>query len=135
METGDLLWSLGGKDSHGNRVQVAGAEWQPEGVCTDNKGYLYISDSGSDNDCVPRIVVVSVADGEVLQSYKPWGKDRFHQWDRLWDIFWVNPCFVVRKDNNILNKAIKPNERFTVTMFNVDEIQTPTQVHRESIMI
>ncbi len=66
MVSGECLWSIGGKDESwdekGLLVKVAGAEWSPYAVCSDNRGRLYVADY--DNT---RIVVVSAASGSVLQ--------------------------------------------------------------------
>ena len=133
VESGELLWSLGGRDNQGNRVPVAGTEWQPDGICTDHHGHLYIADSGATTRCVPRIVIVSVTDGEVLQTYRP-SASLFSKWDQLLDIHWKSPFFIVRKENQ---KASKPNGCFTIIMFQVDEHnQLDTVAHqRESILI
>ncbi len=57
LDSGALLWTVGGAG-----VKVAGAEWDPRGVCTDNRGHLYVADWG--NHCV---IVLSAASGTVLQ--------------------------------------------------------------------
>ncbi len=58
LDSGALLWSVGGKDS------VAGTEWWPKGVCTDNRGRLYVPDITYYSQ---RIIVLSAATGSVLQ--------------------------------------------------------------------
>ncbi len=57
FDSGALLWTVGGTG-----VKVAGAGWDPRGVCTDNRGHLYVADWG--NHCV---IVLSAASGSVLQ--------------------------------------------------------------------
>ncbi len=64
MDSGSLLWSVGGEDESGQQVKVVGAEWEPRGVCCDNKGRLYVADWKWGNN---RIIVFSVASGSVLQ--------------------------------------------------------------------
>ncbi len=62
LDSGELLWSVGGKDKRWLQVNVAGTEWVPKGVCGDNRGRLYVADY--DNH---RIIVLSAASGSVLQ--------------------------------------------------------------------
>ena len=65
LDSGELLWTLGGLDEWGEPLKVAGAHWAPQGVCSDNRGRLYVADFG-DN----RIIVLSAASGSVLQEIK-----------------------------------------------------------------
>ncbi len=51
------LWVVGGPS-----IKVAGAEWSPFGVCSDNRGRLYVADQS-----IHRIIVFSAASGSVLQ--------------------------------------------------------------------
>ncbi len=65
LDSGALLWSAGGEDgglSGYLPLKVAGANWTPYGVCTDNRGRLYVADLNN-----IRIIVFSVASGSVLQ--------------------------------------------------------------------
>ena len=64
LDNGELLWSVGGKEESGWSVKVAGAEWDPWGVCSDSRGRLYVSDGKYGNN---RIIVLSAASGSVLQ--------------------------------------------------------------------
>ncbi len=65
LDSGALLWSLGGKNERRRPVKVAGAEWWPDGVCSDNRGRLYVADNNNN-----RIIVLSAASGLVLQEIK-----------------------------------------------------------------
>ncbi len=79
LDSGALLWSVGGKDERGQRVKVAGAEWDPRGVCSDNRGRLYVADEKQGNN---RIIALSAASGSVLQEMK-------HQHlERPWHLCW-----------------------------------------------
>ncbi len=51
------LWMVGGPS-----VKVAGEEWSPFGLCSDNRGRLYVADQN-----IHRIIVLSAASGSVLQ--------------------------------------------------------------------
>ncbi len=62
LDSGEFLWSVGGQDEEGQGVKVAGAEFYPEDVCTDNRGRLYVADLFRH-----RIVVFSASSGAVLQ--------------------------------------------------------------------
>ncbi len=64
LDSGELLWSVGGKEESGWSVKVAGAGWDPRGVCSDNRGRLYVADMKWGNT---RILVLSAASGSVLQ--------------------------------------------------------------------
>ena len=57
-----LLWTIGGLDEGRHLVKVADGYWSPLGVCSDNRGRLYVSDGFND-----RIIVFSAASGSVLQ--------------------------------------------------------------------
>ncbi len=57
LESGKLIWSIGGYG-----CKVAGAEWKPQGVSSDNRGRLYVADEYND-----RIIVLSASSGTVLQ--------------------------------------------------------------------
>ncbi len=65
LDSGDLLWAVGGKDKKGDWVLVAGLEWEPQGVCTDNRGRLYVADYREGNN---RILVFSAESGSILQE-------------------------------------------------------------------
>ena len=64
LDSGALLWSVGSEDERGQQVKVAGTEWVPQGVCSDNRGRLYVADGKRVND---RIIVLSATSGSVLQ--------------------------------------------------------------------
>ncbi len=67
LNSGLLLWSVGGEDVRVQRVKVAGVEWWPKGVCSDNRGRLYLADYYNN-----RIIVLSAASGLVLQVMQGW---------------------------------------------------------------
>ncbi len=75
LENGKLLWTVGDRDARRGweKSKVAGTKWSPVGVCSDNRGRLYVADSGRDygEDSGPgkaaRIVVFSAASGSLLQ--------------------------------------------------------------------
>ncbi len=57
LESKKLLWGVGGQG-----VKVAGAEWEPRGVCTDNRGRIFVGDSK-----YSRVFVFSASSGSMLQ--------------------------------------------------------------------
>ena len=78
LASGKCLWTVGGQDKtaepvhkeYGDvpeypSVKVDGACWNPQGVCTDNRGRLYVADDEKAN---PRILVFSAASGDIIQS-------------------------------------------------------------------
>ncbi len=76
LDNGDPLWSVG-RDEKGRRAKVAGAEWEPRGVCTDNRGKLYVADCKEYNN---RIIVFSAASGSILQVMQGRGHLESSQW-------------------------------------------------------
>ncbi len=62
LDSGALLWKFGGWDNLGRRMKVDTVEWRPRGICTDNRGRLYVADSRNNG-----IIVFSAASGTVLQ--------------------------------------------------------------------
>ena len=84
LESGKLLWSVGGPDTSKPIVErfgrktyttypplkVAGSEWTPTGICCDYRGRLYVADQTEGN---PRIIVFSTASGSILQEFKHFG--------------------------------------------------------------
>ena len=64
LDGGTPLWSVGDKVKMGKSVKVAGAEWWPVGLCSDNRGRLYVADCEEGTN---RIIVFSAASGSVLQ--------------------------------------------------------------------
>ncbi len=81
---GELLWSVGDKDENGKRVKVAGCEWHPAGVCTDNRGRLFVADKKR------RIIVFTAASGSVLQVVQ----GRSH-WDPVKETWVADPGVTV----------------------------------------
>ncbi len=79
MDSGELLWSVQGWDERGQSVKVAGAEWLPQGVCSDNRGRLYLADYHMGNS---RIIVLSAASGSVLQVVQ--GRRHWEEGKRRW---------------------------------------------------
>ncbi len=92
LVTKECLWTIGGQDKtaepeddYGGMPQypsviVGGARWSPRGVCTDNRGCLYVADINKSN---PRILIFTVARGELLQqlSGPQWlGQPEFLSW-------------------------------------------------------
>ncbi len=65
LDSGKLLWGVGGRDERGQRVKVAGAEWYPQRVCSDSRGRLYVA-----NWDKHKIIVLSAASGSVIQEIK-----------------------------------------------------------------
>ncbi len=76
LHSGDPLWSVG-RDEKGRRAKVAGAEWEPRGVCTDNRGKLYVADCKQYSN---RIIVFSAASGDILQVMQGRGHLDSSQW-------------------------------------------------------
>ncbi len=84
LESGKLLWSVGGPDKtkpiverFGQKayttyppLKVGGTEWTPTGVCCDNRGRLYVADQTEGN---PRIIVFTADKGVILQKFKHFG--------------------------------------------------------------
>ena len=67
LESRKYLWGADGKDVRGQLREVTGATWYPQGICSDNRGRLYVADWKHDNN---RIIVFSAASGLVLQELK-----------------------------------------------------------------
>ena len=63
MDSGDLLWSFECEDEGQERPEAAGATWEPHGVCTDNRGRLYVADKIND-----RIIVFLAVSGSLMQE-------------------------------------------------------------------
>ena len=76
LDSGDLLWSVG-RDGNNWKAEVAGAVWEPRGVCTDNRGQLYVADSKRYNN---RIIVFSAESGAILQVIQGRGHLEFSRW-------------------------------------------------------
>ena len=76
LDSGELLWSVRGRDERGHSVMVAGV-WSPYGVCSDNRGRLYVADYYMGNN---RIIVLSAASGSVLQVVQGKGHWEGHSW-------------------------------------------------------
>ena len=72
-----FLESGGREEERVEYTKVAGAEWLPNGVCSDNRGRLYVADGEHVNH---RIVVFSAFTGSVLQVVQGKG----HLWGRHW---------------------------------------------------
>ncbi len=64
-ETGEWLYSLGGKDENGGDKKVYGRYWRPIGLCTDGT-HCYVADMKN-----KRVVVYNGATGEVTQVLVP----------------------------------------------------------------
>ncbi len=82
LDSGAILWSIGGKDKKGHRVKVAGAQWFPMGVCSDNRGRLYVVNWKEGNG---PILVLLAASGSVLQVIQGKG----HWEERMLRKYWV----------------------------------------------
>ncbi len=65
MESNEVLYTVGGKNEEGERVEVAGVLWRPIGVCNDGK-HLYVADMWG-----KRLVIIDVSTGEVIQAVAP----------------------------------------------------------------
>ena len=63
LDSRALLWSVESWDEKGQRVNLAGP-WSPYGVCSDNRGRLYVADCHMGNN---RVIVLSAASGLVQQ--------------------------------------------------------------------
>ncbi len=72
-----FLESGGREEERVEYTKVAGAEWLPNGVCSDNRGRLYVADGEHVNH---RIIVFSAHTGSVLQVVQGTG----HLWGRHW---------------------------------------------------
>ncbi len=104
LDRGGSLWSVGGKDEVGQWVKVAGAEWSPWGVCSDNRGRLYVADCQRGNN---RIIVLSAASGSVLQVVQ----GRGHWADHPWSLFgWVSDPGVTVYRPDIKYKDDEPKD-------------------------
>ncbi len=77
LDSGALLWSVGGKDFSGNWMKIAGAMWAHRGICSDSRGRLFVTDI---THCNNRIIVFSAASGSVLQVVQ----GRGHYGDTRW---------------------------------------------------
>ena len=107
LDSGKILWSVGGyinrEQQASNResleeVKVAGVEWYPMGVCSDNRGRLYVADCHQDINS--RIIVFSAFLGSVLQVVQGRGQ----RWVRqvpgnIYDIWVALPGITVYGPN------------------------------------
>ncbi len=65
LETGDLLYSHGGKDEKGADQKVAGKYWRPFGICTDGT-HVYIADMKN-----KRVIIFNGVTGKITQTLTP----------------------------------------------------------------
>ncbi len=70
VESGELLYSLGGKDENGADRKVSGRYWRPLGLCTDGT-HCYVSDMKN-----KRVIVHNGGTGQVTQVLTPANVDK-----------------------------------------------------------
>ena len=112
LDSGALMWSAGGKDGKGQKVKVAGAEWWPCEVCSDDRGRLYVADRSNN-----RIIVFSAASGSVLQVVQGRGHiEVVKDIEDGWDGWGLEDLDVPDKDEWVVDTGITvygPDVRYT----------------------
>ncbi len=96
---------LGGQDENRQSVKVAGAGWEPRGVCSDNRGRLYVADSSEYNK---RIIVLSAASGSVLQVVQ--GRGHWKEGRYTNECAWVNDPGITVYGPDIKYKDDEPKQ-------------------------